>query len=297
MKKKLSSWFVMVALVAMTVAALAPAAYAAAEDPVGTAAIFDIGMGARALGMGGAFVAVVDDGNAIYYNPAGLAGVEGHKVSSLYSSLHGAGSYIGVGYAQENLGVGIIGLMSTVTEKDEYGNPGDDFGYREGAVMGGYARKFGMFSIGGSLKLYSQAIPDNNGFGVTGDIGALIEMPWIEGFKLGVVARNLVGTAKYGSGHTDKFDPVFVAGASMKPIPKMTVAADFDITSTKGHVGVEYQVIPALAVRAGGAFAEDGDMRFSAGAGFSIQNFTIDYAYQMHTALPDSHWLSLGVSF
>ena len=122
-----------------------------------------------------------------------------------------------------------------------------------------------------------------------------MNLPWIEGFKLGVVARNLVGTAKYGSGHTDKFDPVFVAGASMKPIPKLTVAADFDVTSTKGHVGVEYQVIPALAVRAGGVFAQDGDMRFSAGAGFSVQNFTIDYAYQMHTALPDSHWLSLGM--
>jgi len=53
MKKKLSSWFVMVALVAMAIAALAPAAHAATEDPVGTAAIFDIGMGARALGMGG----------------------------------------------------------------------------------------------------------------------------------------------------------------------------------------------------------------------------------------------------
>ena len=32
------------------------------------------GLGARPLGMGGAFTAVSDDINAIYYNPAGLSG-------------------------------------------------------------------------------------------------------------------------------------------------------------------------------------------------------------------------------
>ena len=36
------------------------------------AAFDDIGIGARPLGMGGAFVAVSDDANAAIYNPAGL---------------------------------------------------------------------------------------------------------------------------------------------------------------------------------------------------------------------------------
>jgi hypothetical protein len=64
--------------------------------------------------------------------------------------------------------------------------------------MGGYARNFGMFSIGGSLKLYSQTIPNNEGFGVTGDVGALIEMPWMEGFRAGSGCAQRGGTAKYG---------------------------------------------------------------------------------------------------
>ena len=36
------------------------------------AAFNDIGVGGRPLGMGGAFVALADDGNAASYNPAGL---------------------------------------------------------------------------------------------------------------------------------------------------------------------------------------------------------------------------------
>ena len=112
-----------------------------------------------------------------------------------------------------------------MTERDEYGNPGDSFGYRESALMGGYAGKFGMFSLGGSLKLYSQAAPGNTGFGITADIGALGDLPSIEGLKMGglrvgAVARNFIGAVKYQSGHSDPFDPVFVIGASMKPIRK-----------------------------------------------------------------------------
>ncbi len=303
MKRELKKRLVMVALVAIAVIVLAQTAFAApAGDPVGTAVIFDIGMGARALGMGGAFVGIADDANAIYYNPAGLTYVEGRNVTSLYSSLLGAGNYLGAGYAQRNIGVGVVGLMSTVTERDEYGNPGDSFGYRESALMGGYAGKFGMISLGGSLKLYSQAARSNKGFGVTADIGALVDLPSVEGFivedfKIGAVARNFIGAAKYESGHSDPFDPVFVMGASMKPIEKLTVAADFDVTNATGHVGAEYLIMPELAVRAGGIFAGDGNMRLTAGAGFSYQNFRIDYAYQTHRVLPDSHWLSLGMSF
>jgi long-chain fatty acid transport protein len=37
------------------------------------------GIGARAIAMGGAFTAVADDGAALYYNPAGMVQVEGHR--------------------------------------------------------------------------------------------------------------------------------------------------------------------------------------------------------------------------
>lgn len=40
------------------------------------------GQGARALGMGGAFTAVADDGSAIYYNSAGMSQIYGTLIEA-----------------------------------------------------------------------------------------------------------------------------------------------------------------------------------------------------------------------
>jgi hypothetical protein len=59
----------------------------------------------------------------------------------------GAGSYLGAGYAQKNIGAAVFGLMSTVEKTDQYGNPTGKLGYREGTLVGGYARAFGPFAL------------------------------------------------------------------------------------------------------------------------------------------------------
>jgi len=48
-----------------------------------------VGAGARALGMGGAFVAVSDDVTAGYWNPAGLAGTVGQNAAFMHSERFG----------------------------------------------------------------------------------------------------------------------------------------------------------------------------------------------------------------
>jgi tetratricopeptide (TPR) repeat protein len=51
------------------------------------AAFADLGAGARAPGLGGAFVPIADDAYSIYYNPAGLALLERPEFASSYTKL------------------------------------------------------------------------------------------------------------------------------------------------------------------------------------------------------------------
>ncbi|MCR4439016.1 MAG: hypothetical protein QHJ34_14430 [bacterium] len=54
------------------------------------AAFLDFGVGARALAMGGAFVAPADDGSAFYWNPSGLTGVSAPQLAFMYASAFGS---------------------------------------------------------------------------------------------------------------------------------------------------------------------------------------------------------------
>ena len=270
----------------------------AADGSAGIGALFNVGMGARALGMGGAFVAVADDGCAIYYNPAGLAFIDGNHVTSLYSDLFGAGAYVGLGYARPNLGASVVGLMSSVEGSDEFGNPTEVFSYREGAVAAGGAYAFGSVAVGGAAKLYAQGTDGNPGYGFTGDFGVMVNVPGALRFKAGAVVRNAVGSVGFHSGHEDPFQRSFAVGVSARPADGFVVAADFDITGSTGKVGAEYWLVPSVAVRAGANVNAEGEFGFAAGAGFEVGGFTIDYAYQFNPGyLPDTHWLSLGFSF
>ena len=56
-----------------------------AEDTYRYAGEFlNVGAGARALGMGGAFVAVADDGTTAYWSPGGLPALTSKEISFMY---------------------------------------------------------------------------------------------------------------------------------------------------------------------------------------------------------------------
>ena len=67
---------------------LAAAPLSAAEDY--TMSFLDIGVGARALGMGSAFTGVANDGTAGYWNPAGISFVPGRQLSGMYGPQFGS---------------------------------------------------------------------------------------------------------------------------------------------------------------------------------------------------------------
>ena len=54
--------------------------------------VLAIGVGARALGMGGAYVAVADDSTAVYWNPAGLTNIKHIEVAAIQQGRAYSGS-------------------------------------------------------------------------------------------------------------------------------------------------------------------------------------------------------------
>jgi len=119
------------------------------------AAFEDLGAGARAPGMGNAFVPVADDVYTIYYNPAGLGLLERPELGTSYSLLFPGlqdGSNLGasfIGYAQP-LAEGKNGTLGTAWNSLTLGNL-----YREDTLYLGYGRR--VLDFGESGELYGGA--------------------------------------------------------------------------------------------------------------------------------------------
>jgi hypothetical protein len=103
------------------------------------ASFLDIGMGPRALGMGNAFTGLANDGYASYYNPAGLAQIQGQEISMSYASLYGGLDYL------SDLGDGFLGYAYPLdpvigTVGFSWGNRHASDRYSENSYVISYAR-------------------------------------------------------------------------------------------------------------------------------------------------------------
>ncbi|MCX5801206.1 MAG: PorV/PorQ family protein [Candidatus Eisenbacteria bacterium] len=77
-------------VVAFCVALLLASISACALADKYAAEFLKVGAGARALGMGGAFVALADDASAIYWNPAGIASVRKTEIEAMHAEQFGS---------------------------------------------------------------------------------------------------------------------------------------------------------------------------------------------------------------
>ena len=72
------------------------------------AAFENVGLGAKPMGMGGAYTARADDTNAIIWNPAGLADISTREIGLSYLELYGLVGYSFIAYAYHIDSVGTI---------------------------------------------------------------------------------------------------------------------------------------------------------------------------------------------
>ncbi|HEX7070961.1 MAG TPA: PorV/PorQ family protein, partial [Rhodothermales bacterium] len=146
-----------------------PAALGQSVSKVGTTAaeFLQIGVGARATAVGGAFVAAVDDASALYWNPAGLSNVAGGEVLVTHSEWLADVNfdYLGVSLAAGDFGTyGVSITMLSVPEmlvrtEERQDGTGETFGATDLAVGLSAGRAItDRFAVGITAKFIQQRI-------------------------------------------------------------------------------------------------------------------------------------------
>lgn len=173
---------------------------ARAVNKVGTTAaqFLKIGVGARAIGMGGAFVAVANDATALYWNPGGIARLPHNEVLLLHTEWLADVSFDFAGLTLNMGNYGTLGFSLTTlnmaeekvrTElKPEGTGELFDAGDFVGAIS--WARNLtDRFSIGFNFKYIHQSIWRMSATGYAFDIGTLFTTQFHD-MKIGMSISN-----------------------------------------------------------------------------------------------------------
>ena len=296
---------------------------AAVADGVDAGSFVRDGIGARALGMGGAFVPIGDDATTTLWNPAGLAQLKGINIDGMYANKFGLDIYYQslVATARlSKLGVGFTLVRSSINDIPFYGGgQGGVFSETQALLIGSLGYNLGSLVqtgpisallVGGNVKYYSHSLLEGRGTGIGFDVGALVRFsPEWGDVSLGIVSLDTGGTAVKWSGTThnpvNNVPWIITVGAAYTTKilqGKLNLAADADIgirhpNLNRFHIGLEVFPVEQLGVRGGAIFAADGTRRFTAGATLTWHGITLDYAWVPHQTLGTTHVFSVRFQF
>ncbi len=170
----------------------------------------EIGVGARAQALGGAFTALAEGATALYWNPAGIASADGLVLAfshtELFDNLDITHDYAAAAlpFAGGVVGISYINLQSgDILRTDERfpagGNPsfGQNFEWTGTAVGAHYARRLtDRLQVGFSFKVVNEGLDnaDANWWGV--DVGTIFNTG-LYGITLGAALTNIGPSARF----------------------------------------------------------------------------------------------------
>jgi outer membrane protein OmpA-like peptidoglycan-associated protein len=264
-------------------------------------AVLRMGVGTRALGMGGASVAAATDATAGYWNPAALCNACGTQVSGMHALGLDEDRRMSFIAGSMQMDWGALGMsfltagMSDIPGYDPDGNSTGDFSYGDMALMFHGAYQAEMFAIGGTFKYLHQGLDadvegDDGVSGVGFDFGVLAEMTdWA---NFGVTLRDVVSSV--GDEEANEVPLALVGGVALMPLEGFTFAFDLekiqDEDDLKYHAGAEAAF--GLTEDIGAAIRlglNNGHM--SAGLGLDVAMIGFNYAFveENEDFLGDSH--------
>jgi len=260
------------------------------EGFTNVAAIFQLGPGARPFGMGGAFLALADDENAAFYNPAGLGWMDRIGVTSFFSRQFGVVSYGALGLSLPYFGVSWLQLDSGWIASGESG-----FRYvsQAGVVSSGFS--IGPLGLGVRGKLYLIREP-YTAMGWAVDPALLVVTDVI---RVGLLVENpLASPIDFGGGHTEEWERATRLGVALTLRPSEGVHWN-TVFEASGLFSANPRLAVGLETWVGGLAARVGVAGVGTTLGLTVRfaNFHVDWAYAIHSDLGDSHRVSLTFRF
>jgi hypothetical protein len=282
-------------------------------------AFLQLGLGARALGMGGAFVGVADDATAGFWNPAGLAQVQMRAFGASYRKMTLDRRLSYITYCQPIQEEAAIGIgwtnagVSDVKGRNENGEITEEIKNYENAIELFFGRKIlEKLSAGVRIGYIQYNLANISAYGI--GFGFSVFGKPIKNLRLGAAVENLGMRYSWTSGdYWKKFD---LLGSSSKddfPINlrfgvSYLLLEDRILLSTeieksekqteKIHLGLEGWILENLAARAG---YNKGSLTLGMGLRQKIGRSTIlgfDYAFVGSRVDDDpDHLISLQLEF
>jgi hypothetical protein len=301
------------------------------EQRAGTAAVtfLKIGVGARAVSMGGAFVALANDGSSMFWNPAGLVqiGKNEFTVSHLDWLVDVDFEYLGyVHQLNNNIALGAfmgylhLADMPVTTEFHPYGN-GEYFSYND--MVTGLTISIKMtdrFSFGVTTKYVREDLAELSMHGVMLDFGTYY---WT-GFKTLRIAASMknFGTDLRPNGTYMRREANGTTEAEFQafsPPTVFTMGAAMDVYTVGQHIftgamqmnhpmddqenfvmGAEYKYRRMFFLRTGYlANMDENKWTFGAGTNFSFygKKVKLDYSYADYNHLSMTQQITFGFEF
>lgn len=248
--KKISVVFIVVLLVGVPL----HAQITRSTSRVGTTAaqFLKIGAGARALGLGGAFVAVAGDINGVYWNPASISRISNNGSATFNHADWLAG--MNYDFAAAALHVGDVGTLAlsvvsfSVPEdivRTLQNENGDGRRFDASSVAFGlsYARNLtDRFSMGVTVKYLNERIWNEKASGFALDVGTLFITPFND-LKIGASMSNFGGKMQLaGRDLLFNLDPQPNVDGGTENVPSQYRMGEFEIPLTF-RVGMAMDVI------------------------------------------------------
>ena len=291
---------------------------------IGTAGgqFLNMGGGARAISLGGAYTAISDEASGIYYNPAGLVQISDVSLMFMHANYLADISfdYLAFGHKKNNFAFGAaLSYMDAgdIQQTDVSGNsmgtykPRDYVGIISMAMKTSspFSNDEGFFSIGINAKiLKSYIIEQANTFAF--DIGILNKSSFAlndKRIRFGFLAQNIGPKIKFDK-EEDSLPLTLKGGVAVESNKNLLFCGDMVFPKSNqpyAALGLEYklQILNKtnISLRLGGNTRALNSLNvlngLSAGFGIKLDFLSIDYALNGFGELGNAHRVSISFNF